>query len=247
MIGGSIADTVWFSTSQDARLVGGLSYKGLRPHSWFAFFSISDVSYRDSPREVRELSIKSIKKFCKCCVISKNMEAHQLSTQRLSSKSCRLPSLKCKHELNPSCSDQQAAKEMQYINPDTLLPSIEPESYLELDLIFNEDHPDIKLRSAPIFIGYGVIVGFWYTDRGGNGKRPVYCFIKEDFKFAYWKGDSFILTTDDDFDLLDDIGDWLDEYTEDKYAMTPEAVKVWAEMMWESRVYAGTQGMTLEY
>ncbi|KAL3712514.1 hypothetical protein TMatcc_001213 [Talaromyces marneffei ATCC 18224] len=175
------------------------------------------------------------------------MEAHQLSTQRLSSESCRLSSLKHKHELNPSSSDQQAAKEMRYINPDTPLPSIEPESYLELDVIFDEDHPDINLRSAPIFIDDGVIVGFWYTDRGGNGKRPVYCFIKEDFKFAYRKGGSFILTTDDDFDLLDDLGDWMDEDAEDKDAMSPEAVKVWADMMWESRVYAATQEMTLEY
>jgi hypothetical protein len=155
--------------------------------------------------------------------------------------------LKRKQELDPSHSDQQGAKKMRCINPDTPLPSIELESYLEQDLIFDEDHPDCTLRSAPIFIDHGVIVGFWYADPSGNGKRPVYCFVKEDFNFAYRKGDSFILTTDDDFDLLDDLGDWLDEVTEDKGAMSPEAVKVWVEMMWESRVYAGTQDMILEY
>lgn len=52
---------------------------------------------------------------------------------------------------------------------------------------------------------------------------------------------------DDDFDLLDDLGDWLDEYAEDKDTMSPEAVKVWVDMMWESRVYAGIQEMTFEY
>jgi hypothetical protein len=155
--------------------------------------------------------------------------------------------LKRKQELNPSHSDQPPAKKMRCINPDTPLPSIELESYLERDLIFDEDHLDCTLRSAPIFIDQGVIVGFWYADPSGNGKRPVYCFVKEDFNFAYRKGDSFILTADDDFDLLDDLGDWLDEDTEDKDVMSPEAVKVWVEMMWESRVYAGTQDMILEY
>lgn len=74
----------------------------------------------------------------------------------------------------------------------------------------------------------------------------MYCFVKEDFRFAYRKGDSFILTTDDDFDLLDDLGHWFDDNTEDEDAMSPEAVKVWVEMMWESRVYAGIQNMILD-
>ncbi|KUL81768.1 hypothetical protein ZTR_09242 [Talaromyces verruculosus] len=136
---------------------------------------------------------------------------------------------------------------IRYIDPDIPFPSIEPESYQEPDLVFDSDHSDCSLHSAPIFINDGVIVGFWYADPSGNGKRPVYCFIKENFIFAYRKGDSFILTTDDDFDLLDDLGDWLNEDAEDENAMSPEAVKVWAEMMWESRVYAGVQDMTLEY
>lgn len=125
---------------------------------------------------------------------------------------------------------------MRYIDPDTPVPSIEHESYQEPDL-----------HSAPIFIDNGVLVGFWYADPSGNGKRPVYCFIKEDLKFAYWKGESFILTTDDDFDLLDELGEWLHEGAEDKDSMSPIEVKAWAEMMWESRVYAGTQDMILEY
>lgn len=133
---------------------------------------------------------------------------------------------------------------MQCIDPDTPLPSIEPESLLEPDLDFDKDHPDCKLHSAPIFIDYSVIVGFWYADPSGNGKRPVYCFVK-DLKFAYRKGDSFILTSYDDFDPLDEFGDWLDE--EDEDAMSPEDMKVWVEMMWETRVYAGTQDMILEY
>ncbi|KAF3391819.1 hypothetical protein DPV78_010813 [Talaromyces pinophilus] len=154
------------------------------------------------------------------------MEDHQLSTQR---------------------PNQQAAKKIRYIHPDTLLPSIEPESFLEPDLIFDEDHPDIKLHSAPIFIDDGVIVGFWYADPSGNGKRPVYCFIKGNFIFAYRKGDSFILTTNDDFDLLDDLGDWLNEDAEHENAISLEAVRVWTEMMWESKVYARAQDMALEY
>lgn len=37
--------------------------------------------------------------------------------------------------------------------------------------------------------------------------------------------------TDDDFNLLDNLGDWLNKDAEDENAMSPEAVKVWAEMM----------------
>lgn len=155
---------------------------------------------------------------------------------------CRRSSLKRKQELNSSYSDQQNVKKMRYIDPDTPLPSIEPESYQEPDLIFDND-----LDSIPVFIDKGVIVGFWYADESGNEKRPVYCFVKEDFSFAYRKGDSFILIRDDDFDLLDELGDWLCEETEDENAMSPEEVKLWAEMMWESRIYAGTQEMMLEY
>lgn len=66
----------------------------------------------------------------------------------------------------------------------------------------------------------------------------MYCFVKEDLKFVYQKGDLFILITYDDFDPLDIFGDWLDE--EDKDAMSPEDIKVWVKMMWESRIYAGT-------
>lgn len=131
---------------------------------------------------------------------------------------------------------------MRYIDPDIPLPSIEPGSYLEPDLTFDEDHPDCELHSAPIFIDDGVLVGFWYADSSGNGKRPVYCSIEEDFQFTYRKGDSFVLTTDYDFDLLDEL-EWLHEDAEDKDSMSPIAVKAWTEMMWESRECVETQDM----
>ena len=35
--------------------------------------------------------------------------------------------------------------------------------------------------------------------------------------------------------------------SEDKNAMTLDTVKLWLEMMWESRFFAGTQGMILEF
>lgn len=160
------------------------------------------------------------------------METHQLSTQQFIFEPR-------KQELNPGYSDQQAAKKKRYINPDIPRPSIEIESYLEQNIIFDEDYPDYELHSTPIFINEGVLVGFWFADQSGNGRRPVYCLVEKDFEFAYQKEDSFILTRYDDFDPLDDFGDWLSDDTEDEDAMSPEEVKVWAEMMWESRVYAG--------
>lgn len=184
---------------------------------------------------------------CPVCLRSKNMETHHSPTQRLSCESYRLPSLDRKQELNPSHSDRQAVKKIRLVDPHIPLPSTEPESYQEEDLVFDEDYPHSELHSAPIFIDDAVIVGFWYADPSGNGQLPVYCFIK-DFHFAYRKGDSFILTRDGDFDLLDELGDWLDYDTEDeKSAMSLDTVKIWVKMMWESRVYAGREDMIVEY
>ena len=69
--------------------------------------------------------------------------------------------------------------------------------------------------------------------------------VEGDFKFAYQEADSFILTRYDDFDPLDDFGDWLSDDTQDEDAMSPAEVKVWVQMMWESRVYADPH-MTLD-
>lgn len=135
---------------------------------------------------------------------------------------------------------------MRCINPDTPRPSIEIESYLERDITFDEDHPDCELRSTPRFINEGVLVGFWYADPSGNGRRPVYCLVEKDLEFAYQKEGSFILTRYDDFNPLDDFGDWLGDDTEDEDAMSPEEVKDWVEMMWKNRVYARLQDMTFE-
>ena len=82
--------------------------------------------------------------------------------------------MKRKRGAYPSGLDLQVAKKMRCIDPDTPLPSIEPESLLEPDLDFDEDHADCKLHLAPIVIDDGVIVGFWFTDRSGNGKQLVY-------------------------------------------------------------------------
>lgn len=142
------------------------------------------------------------------------MEAHQSPTQQSFFDSCRHSSLKRKQEPSPSQADQQAAKRMRRIDPDRPRLSIERESYLEPDIIFNEDHPIYELRPTPIFIDKGVLVGFWYADPSGNGRRPVYCLV-EDLEFAYQEGDSFISTRYNDFDPLDDFGDWLGDDTED--------------------------------
>jgi hypothetical protein len=173
------------------------------------------------------------------------METHQSPTQRSISELCRRSSSKRKQELNPSHSDQQAAKKMRCINPDTPRPSIEIASGSQ-DIIFKEDNLDCELRSTPIFIHEGVFVGFWSADASGNGRRPVYCLVEVDFEFAYLKGNTFVLVRYDDFDPLDEFGDWLGDDTEDEEAMSPEEVKVWVEMMWESRIYAGLQDMTFE-
>ncbi|EED11911.1 hypothetical protein TSTA_110900 [Talaromyces stipitatus ATCC 10500] len=109
-----------------------------------------------------------------------------------------------------------------------------------------EDDPDCEQCSTPIFIHEGVFIGFWFADQSGNGRRPVYCLINRDFEFAYLKGKTFILVRYDDFDPLDEFGDWLGDDTEDEDAMSPEDVKGWVQMMWEIRNYAGIQDMTLE-
>jgi hypothetical protein len=49
-----------------------------------------------------------------------------------------------------------------------------------------------------------------------------------------------------DFDPLDEFGDWLGDDTEDEDAMSPEEVKLWVAMTWESRIYAGIQDTTIE-
>lgn len=47
---------------------------------------------------------------------------------------------------------------MRCINPDTTRPSVEIESYLERDIIFDEDHLDCELRSAPMK-AYSLVFG----------------------------------------------------------------------------------------
>jgi hypothetical protein len=174
------------------------------------------------------------------------MESHESPTQSSVTESSWRPPLKRKREQNL----QHAAKKTQCVialnKPDEPLPSIERESYLEQDIAFEEDYSCDELGSTSIFIDEGVLVGFWFADPSGNGSRPVYCLVKRDVDFAYRKGKRFICVRYIDFDPLDEFGDWRGDDTEDEDAMCPDDVKMWARMMWVSRVYAGIQDTVLE-
>lgn len=123
-------------------------------------------------------------------------------------------------------------------------PSIEEESDSFRGL--ENENSWCEQSSTPIFISEGVLVGFWSANTNGDGRRPVYCLVKRDFEFAYLRGKRSILVRYEDFDPLDEFGDWLGDDTEDKDAMSPDEVKVWVDMMWESRLFAGLQDMTFE-
>jgi hypothetical protein len=86
----------------------------------------------------------------------------------LSIESSRCSFSKRKREQNVSYSDQHAEKKMRcsmpLYDPDKLLPSIEIGSYSERDIAFEEDDQCCDVRSTPIFIHEGVLVGFWFTE-----------------------------------------------------------------------------------
>ncbi|EED14473.1 hypothetical protein TSTA_106830 [Talaromyces stipitatus ATCC 10500] len=186
--------------------------------------------------------------------IQEDMTSHESPTRQCASDSSRrLPKREQEQDPphQPSHSIEPASKKMQCTTQsrgclDKPTPSIEGESDSLQNTTLEDEDPWCEQYSTPIFIPEGVLVGFWSADASGNGRRPVYCLVETDFEFAYLKGNTFILVRYDDFDPLDEFGDWLGDDTEDEDAMSPEEVKAWVEMMWESRVYAGLQDTTFE-
>lgn len=106
------------------------------------------------------------------------MESRESPSRCSLLESSRRLSLVRQREQSPSYSSQHVAKKMRRLmpskNPDEPLPSIEIESYSERDITFEEDTPDRGLHSTPIFIDEGVLVGFWFADASGIGRRPVF-------------------------------------------------------------------------
>ncbi|EED22715.1 hypothetical protein TSTA_062030 [Talaromyces stipitatus ATCC 10500] len=159
-------------------------------------------------------------------------------------------SSKRKREQVLSPSSPPASKKTRYTMPsrsysDEPIPSIETKRDSQQGITLKEDEPGCELPSSPVFIDEGVLVGFWYADASGNGRRRVYCLVKEDFEFAYQEGKEFILIRDIDFDPLPKFGDWRGDDTEDENAMSPKRIKEWAQKMWKLRNKAENQRMTL--
>ncbi|EED22538.1 hypothetical protein TSTA_060330 [Talaromyces stipitatus ATCC 10500] len=202
--------------------------------------------------EFMNCSIKKSRKLLKPLLsIQEDMTSDKSPTQRSISELSRRSAPKRKRKQNPNHSIQPPLKKARYAMParscsDKPIPSIEKESYLQRDIIFEEDDPGCEVHSTPVFIRAGVLVGFWYADMNGNGMRPVYCLVKRDLEFAYRKGKKFISVRYYDFDPLDRFGDWMGDDAEDENAMSPKMVKMWAQNMWKHRNYAGSRDMTLE-
>jgi hypothetical protein len=110
--------------------------------------------------------------------------------------------------------------------------------------IETEDEED-DYAQTPIFIRQGVLVGFWYSDATGKGRKPVYCLVNERFAFAYLQDGEFFLVRWIDFDPLDVLGQWMGDDTDyddvDTPIMTPKEIKEWVELMWYSRAYCGIE------
>lgn len=108
---------------------------------------------------------------------------------------------------------------------DKLIPLIKGESGSSKFLTFEDEDSGCEQYSTPIFIPEGVLVGFWSADASRNGRRPVYCLVERDFEFVYLKEGTFILMCYDDFDPLDEFGDWLGNDTENKGAISLRKIK----------------------
>ncbi|KAH8691919.1 hypothetical protein BGW36DRAFT_303522 [Talaromyces proteolyticus] len=144
---------------------------------------------------------------------------------------------------------QQLRTKRDYLplDPDTPIPSIEAGvercGIKRRKLSFsNTEKPPPRART-PIFHEFGVLVGYWYADSTGRGRRPVYC-LMDDFEYVYFDDGKLVLVRWIDFDPLEHFGHWDGDDTESgidgeendqERPMTPEEVKIWVRTMWECR------------